>query len=63
MTELAPRSTDHVDVALLWDRRRDDLLVVVEDIQSGDRFTLLAARERALDVYYHPYAYANRVGR
>ena len=63
MTELAHRNNEGVDVALLWDRERDDLVVTVEDIRTGDRFTLTAARERALDVYYHPYAYATRLAR
>lgn len=63
MTELAHRRNDDFDVALFWDRKRDDLIVVVEDIPTGDRFTLAATRERALDVYYHPFAYAARAAR
>lgn len=63
MTELARRTSDHIDVSLLWDRDRDDLFVLVEDLQTGDRWSLHAARERALDTYYHPFAYGTRVGR
>jgi hypothetical protein len=62
MTELARRISDNIDVSLLWDRDRDDLLVVVEDIHTGDRCSLVAARDRALDIYYHPFAYGARVG-
>ena len=58
MTELAHRRNQDVDVALLWDSDRDELFVVVEDIQIGDRFTVTAPRERALDVFRHPFAYA-----
>jgi hypothetical protein len=58
VTELAHRTNDGVDVSLYWDRGAEDLLVYVEDQRSGDRFSLSAARERALDVFYHPYAYA-----
>ena len=63
MTELARRSSDDIDVSLLWDRDRDDLFVVVEDLRTGDRCSLVAARERALDIYYHPFAYGARVTR
>jgi hypothetical protein len=63
MTELARRTSNNIDVSLLWDRNHDDLLVVVEDNLSGDRFSLVAARERALDVYYHPFAYSARLVR
>jgi hypothetical protein len=62
MTELARRSSDNIDVSLLWDRDRDNLFVVVEDISTGDRCSLVAQRERALDIYYHPFAYGAQVG-
>ena len=58
MTELAHRNNDGVDVSLYWDRGAEDLLVCVEDRRTGDRFSLSATRESALDVFYHPYAYA-----
>ena len=58
MTELAHRRNEDVEVSLLWDREHDRLFVLVEDVRAGDRFTLRAARERALDVFNHPYAYA-----
>jgi hypothetical protein len=57
MTELAHRNHDQVDVSLVWDRPTDDLFVVVADGRTGVEFTLPAARDRALDVYYHPFAY------
>jgi len=62
MTELAHRSSDNIDVSLFWDRDRDDLFVIVEDISTGDRCSLVAARDRALDMYYHPFAYGAQVG-
>jgi hypothetical protein len=31
---------------------------VIEDLRAGDRFHLGVARERALDAFYHPFAYA-----
>jgi hypothetical protein len=57
MTELAYRNAEQVEVSLLWDRQTDDLVVVVQDTRTGDRFTVPAARDHALDVYYHPFAY------
>jgi hypothetical protein len=58
MTELAHRSNNGLDVALLWSRSTGDLVVAVEDIRTGESFTLDAPRDRALDFYNHPYAYA-----
>ena len=58
MTELAHRRNHDFDVALYWDTSRDELFVVVEDIGAGDRFSIAAARTRALDVFHHPFAYA-----
>ena len=57
MTELAHRTNDDIAVSLLWNRETDDLLVVVEDERNGGSFSLHAARERALDVFNHPFAY------
>jgi hypothetical protein len=57
MTELAHRRNHDFDVALYWDPTKDELFVVVEDISAGDRFSIAAARTRALDVFQHPFAY------
>jgi sugar lactone lactonase YvrE len=58
MTELANRVNDGVSVSLLWSRRRDKLTVAVSDTRSGEIFELDAPADKALDVFYHPYAYA-----
>ena len=58
MTELAHRINDGVSVSLLWDRRDDQLTVAVDDSRTGEAFELAAPRDRALDVFYHPSAYA-----
>ena len=57
MTELAHRRNHDFDVALYWDTNRDGLFVVVEDIAAGDRFSIDAPRDQALDVFNHPFAY------
>ncbi len=60
MTELARRSSNGIDVALLWSRLTNRLFVAVADDRTGDRFTVDAPVDRALDVFNHPFAYATR---
>ncbi|HEY6017495.1 MAG TPA: hypothetical protein VIU16_11980 [Gaiellaceae bacterium] len=59
-SELAVRSFDGIEVALLWSRLTDRLSVVVSDIRNGESFSFLPPREKALDAFYHPFAYAPR---
>jgi hypothetical protein len=56
--ELAARESDGLHVQLLWHPRKDVLTVSVEDSRAGERFQLAVARDRALDAFYHPFAYA-----
>ena len=49
MTELARRSSNGIDVALLWSRLTNRLLVAVADDRTGDRFTVDAPADRALE--------------
>jgi hypothetical protein len=56
--ELAARESDGVSVRLLWHPPENALTVSVEDGRLGDRFHLAIAPERALDAFYHPFAYA-----
>ncbi len=56
--ELARRTNDGVDVALLWSPFDDRLTVVVEDAKLDERFEVEARSDNALEVFYHPYAYA-----
>lgn len=60
--ELAFRTADGVEVSLLWNAAAGDLAVSVHDTRSGDVFEVPAPSDRALDVFYHPYAYAARHG-
>jgi hypothetical protein len=43
---------------LLWHPRADALTVSVDDAQAGQRFRFAVAPDRALDAFYHPFAYA-----
>jgi hypothetical protein len=59
LRELARRSGAGVDVTLYWHPVLDELIVCVCDERHGAHFEIRPARYLALDVYYHPYAYAN----
>jgi len=43
---------------LLWHPYENTLTVSVEDARVADRFQLAVAPDRALDAFYHPFAYA-----
>ena len=56
--ELAARESDGIQVALLWHPDENALTVSVEDARAGGRFQIEVAPDRALDAFYHPFAYA-----
>lgn len=57
--ELDSRTIDGIRVRLLWHEPDGELLVTVADDKTGDAFTLTVRdRERSLEVFHHPYAYA-----
>ena len=58
-TELAHRSSNGIDVSLLWAREdgEDKTVVRVRDERDGAEFEIPAEPYLALDVYYHPFAY------
>jgi hypothetical protein len=58
MTELAHRTSNGLDVSLLWSRHTGRLVVTVNDTHTDESFSLDAPSHRALDVYRHPFAYA-----
>jgi hypothetical protein len=56
--ELASRTAGGLEVTLLWQRNHADVSVRVIDAQTKEAFELTVAGECALEVFYHPYAYA-----
>jgi hypothetical protein len=56
--ELAARESNGIHVLLLWHPNVNALTVSVEDARVGDRVQLAVAPDRALDAFYHPFAYA-----
>jgi hypothetical protein len=57
--ELAHRSNGGIDVMLYWHPALDELTVGVRDQRHGAYFEIRPQRHLALDVYNHPYAYAD----
>jgi hypothetical protein len=57
--ELARRSSAGVDVTLYWHPTLDEIIVSVCDEPNGAHFEIRPQRHLALDVYHHPYAYAD----
>ena len=56
--ELDSRSSDGIEVRLFWHPPDSRVSVSVNDTKSGERFELpVRDRDRALDVFHHPYAY------
>ena len=56
--ELAHRQNDGIDVTLLWHSDDDSVVVSIHDAKSDYAFEVGVPRERALDAFYHPFAYA-----
>ena len=60
--ELAHRSADGIDVRLLWSASSDEVSVEVTDSRLDNVLYLPVARDRAMDAFNHPYAYAAGAG-
>jgi hypothetical protein len=57
--ELDSRTTDGIEVRLLWSEPDGRVLVAVADAKTGDSFSIeVREGERPMDVFHHPYAYA-----
>jgi hypothetical protein len=60
--ELAYRHADGVHVTLLWLPITNHLIVEVYDERHGEMFDVDAPADRALEAFWHPYAYAAFTG-
>jgi hypothetical protein len=56
--ELEQRSSDGIEIRLVWRPLDDVLLVVVDDARTGESFRLRVEPEQAMDVFEHPFTYA-----
>jgi hypothetical protein len=62
--ELDRRTSDGIEVRLLWSQNDGRVTVTVTDTKTGEAFELpVREGERALDVFHHPYAYAAQAQR
>jgi len=60
--ELAHRSQDGLEVALLWEPCSNQVSIVLVDDRDGSVLAFPVAANAALDAFYHPYAYAPALG-
>lgn len=58
LRELAHRTSDGLEVSLLWRRRDNRVSVSVYDSKTGEGFELPVEDHKPLEVFHHPYAYA-----
>ena len=54
----AARENDGIHVLPLGHSRQDAVTGSADDTRDGHRFDLAVARDRALEAFYHPFAYA-----
>jgi len=57
LVELAARSSNGMDVRLLWDQRQDTLSVQVVDWLMNEVFVIPVESSPPLEVFEHPFAY------
>ena len=55
--ELARRLSGTEEILLLWYPATGRVAISIRDIATGASFHLEVARGRAIDAFYHPYAY------
>jgi hypothetical protein len=58
--DLAHRRNDGIDVVLWWSPEENAVAVEVLHLATDESFELVIPRDRALDAFYHPFAYAAR---
>jgi hypothetical protein len=58
LTELAQRRNDGLEITLLWAPADDSIHVAVLNERTGRLASFSVDRAKALDAFYHPFAYA-----
>jgi hypothetical protein len=58
LTELATRRNDALEITLYWAPADDSVQVSVLNERTGLTVAFPVDRARALDAFYHPFAYA-----
>ena len=61
MRELDRRSSDDIEVTLLWSARTNGVFVSVLERRTEALFQFEVAPAQALDAFHHPYVYAQGI--
>jgi hypothetical protein len=59
LRELDRRTSDGINVRLLWNSVADEVVVAVDDTRNDESFDVQVAAIDALLAFHHPFAYAN----
>jgi len=60
LKELDSRTGEGYEISLLWSPESGQLAVVVIDEAAGEEFAMEVEPSEALEVFRHPFAYADR---
>jgi hypothetical protein len=59
LIELAERNGDGVAVRLYWRQGTDEVVLVVNDEETGADFEVQVPGDRAMDAFHHPFVYVH----
>lgn len=60
LVDLASRRGGGIEVALIWDRSKQTLVVFAHDNRTDEEVAIPVSGDEATEVYRHPFAYAHR---
>jgi hypothetical protein len=63
LVDIASRSSGGIEVALIWNREDESLVVFAYDATSEETLAIDVSGAEAVEVYEHPFAYAHRSAR
>ena len=60
LVDIATRSGGGIEVALIWNRKEESLLVFAYDAMTSEEVAIAVTGAEAAEVYQHPFAYSHR---
>jgi len=60
LIDIATRRGGGIEVALIWDREGENLVVFAYDALTSEEVAIPVSSVEASEVYRHPFAYAHR---
>jgi hypothetical protein len=60
LIDIATRSGGGIEVALIWNREEESLVVFAYDALTSEEVAIEVTGAEAAEVYQHPFAYAHR---